>query len=63
MNTKSLAENFRLTASIEDGWVVIRTKDGQIITQKLGTSSVSIAEAFIEADLIMRGEYTPTMEE
>jgi hypothetical protein len=63
MNTNKLAENFRLTASIEDGWTVIRTKDGQIITQKLGTSSASIAEAFIEADLIMRGEYVPTMEE
>lgn len=63
MNTNKLAENFRLTASIEDGWTVIRTKDGEIITQKLGTSSASIAEAFIEADLIMRGEYVPTMEE
>jgi len=63
MSTNSLAENFRLTANIEDGWVVIRTKDGEIITQKLDTSSASIAEAFIEADLIVRGEYIPTMEE
>lgn len=63
MNTNKQAENFRLTASIEDGWTVIRTSDGEIITQKLGTSSASIAEAFIEADLIVRGEYVPTMEE
>lgn len=63
MSTNSLAENFRLIVSIEDDWVVIRDQEGQIITQKPGTSSASIAEAFIEADLIVRGEYIPTMEE